>query len=422
MDYKKYDMLAYKLHCIKVDKFRKSKVIINFKRKVKKEEITLRSLLTKVLLESSKNYPTSRLMTIETENLYNLTLNSSSFLSGNYAVISLEILFLNDEWVDDNLFEQSVDFLLDIINNPHIEDDAFFEKSFNLAKSSLEQELKSIKDNPNRYAMSRLYEEIDSNSPLSFNAVGYLKDLEDITPHDLYEYYKTILKNDLVDIFIISPKDSEDIKSIFTSKMKLNVLKKKSDSHLVHYDKYRSRNKIVHEKSDFQQSKFYVACKFDKLTDFEVKYVSVLYSYILGGGPSSNLFSVVREQNSLCYYISSSFRLIYGLLIITAGINAKDFKKCLRLVKQEIKNMQLGKFSEEKIEEAKITFLNSIKELKDSPSSILGTYISHEYLGTDLIDDRQAEINKVTKDMIVAFAKKVHIDTVYVLEGSDSDE
>lgn len=422
MDYRKYDMLAYKLHCVKVDKFRKSKIIINFKRKVKKEEITMRSLLSKILLESSKNYPTSRLMTIETENLYNLTLNSASFLSGNYAIISLETLFLNDEWVEDNLFEKSIEFLLDIINNPHIENNSFFEKSFDLAKASLEQELKSIKDNPDRYAMLRLHEEIDSNSPLSFNAVGYLKELEQITPTMLYEYYKTIFTNDHIDIFVISPKDSDEVKEIVSSKIKVNILKKKSDSHFVAYDKYRGRNKIVHEKSDFQQSKFYMACKFDKLTDFEAKYVSILYAYILGGGPSSNLFTVVREKNSLCYYISSSFRLIYQLLIITAGINSKDFKKCLRLVKQELKNMQLGKFNDEKIEEAKITFMNSVKELKDSPSNILSTYISHEYLGTDEIDERCAEINKVTKEMIVNFAKKVHVDTVYVLEGSDEDE
>ena len=422
MNYKKYDMLSYKLHCVQVDKFRKTKVIINFKRKVKKEEITIRSLLTKVLLESSKNYPTSRLMTIETENLYNLILNSSSFLSGNYAVISFESLFLNDEWVEENLFEQATQFILDIINNPHIEDNAFFEKSFNLAKSSLEQELKSLKDNPGRYGILRLYEEMATDSVAAYNAIGYLEDLEKITSENLYEYYKTMLKNDLVDIFVISQKDPDEVKSVFSSNIKLNILKKKSDSHFVEYKKYRNRNKIVHEKSDFQQSKIYIGCKFDKLTDFEAKYVSFLYSYILGGGPASKLFTVVREENSLCYSISSSFRLIYKYLIINAGINATDFKKCLRLVKRELKNMSLGKFEDEKIEEAKITYLNSFKELKDSPTSILNTYVSHEYLGTDLIGERESQIKKVTKDMIVSFAKKLHVDTVYVLEGSDSDE
>lgn len=422
MNYKKYDMLSYNLHCVQVDKFRKSKVVINFKRKVKKEEITMRSLLSKVLLESSMKYQTSRLMAIEIENLYNAILNSSSFLSGNYAVMNFECLFLNDEWVEDNLFNKVIDFMLEIINNPHVIDLEFFEKSFDLAKSSLEQEIVSIKDNPNRYGAIRLNEEIEPNSVLSYNAVGYLDDLKKITAKSLYEYYKTVIKNDLVDIFIISPKDSEEIKDIFNSKFKLNTLKKKSSSHFVTYNKYRSRNKIVHEKSEFQQSKIFVACKFDKLTDFEIKYVSAIYSYILGGGPSSKLFTVVREENSLCYSISSFFKLVYQVLIISAGINAKDFKKCLRLIKRELKNMEQGKFELEKIEEAKVTYLNSFKEIKDSPSSILGTYISHEYLGIDLIEQREKNINKVTKDMIVEFAKKVHVDTVYVLEGSDSDE
>lgn len=422
MKYKKYDMLTYNLHCVEIDKFRKSKIIINFKRKVKKEEITLRNLLVKTLIESSENYPTGRLMTIATEENYDSNITFSSFLSGNYAVISFETTFLNDEWVEDDLFNKSVKFILDIITNPHIENNAFFEKSFMLAKSSLEQELKSIKDNPRRYGMQRMFEEMSPKSVSAYKVDGYLEDLEKISPKDLYVYYKTVFKNDLVDIFVISPKSSEEVKEIFNSNIHLNILKKKSDNHLVEYKKIRTRNKIVHEKSDFQQSNLFIGCKFNKLTDFEKKYVSIIYSYILGGGPSSRLFSVVREQNSLCYSISSTFKLVHNCLVISAGINARDFKKCLRLIKKEIKNIQSGKFEDEKLEEAKITYLNSFKEIKDSPASILGTYVSHEYLGTDLIEEREIQINKVTKNMVIEFAKKLHVDTVYVLEGSDSDE
>jgi len=422
MNYKKYDLLSYQLHCVKIDKFRKSQITINFKRKVRKEEITLRTLLSKVLTESSKTYPNSRKIAIETENLYNASFGAGSYISGNYSVISFDCMFLNDEWIEDNLFEKSVGFLLELIMNPHVEDGKFFEKSFNLAKASLEQEIKSIKDNPNQYGAIRLYEEIDANSVASYNGIGYLEDLEKITARDLYEYYKTMLTNDLVDVFIISPKEPEDVKEMFGSKFKLNVLKKQGESHFVLYNKYRKRNKIVHEQSNFKQSQILVACKFDELTDFERKYVSTIYSYILCGGPSSKLFATVREENSLCYSISSSFKGIYQFLIISAGIDAKDFKKCLRLIKQELKNMAQGKFEAEKIDEAKITYLNSFKELKDSPSRILGTYVSHEYLNSDLIDEREEKIKQVTKDMIIEFAKKLHVDTVYVLEGSDDDE
>lgn len=420
--YKCFDLGSYKLHCIKNNQFKETKLVINFKRKVKKEEITLRSLLSKVMLESTKNYPTSRLMAIETEELYNSMLGSSSYLSGNYSVISFETMFLNDVYVGDDLFNKAVDFILEIINNPNVSDNKFNGKTFELAKKSLKEEIESLKDNPRRYGMLRLYQEIDSKALSSYNAVGYLSDLEKITEENLYEYYKSIFKKDIMDIFIISPNEFDEVKEMFSKKLDYKILRKKSESHFVEYDKYRSKNKIVHEKSDFEQSNLYVACKFDKLTDFERKYVSVVYSYILGGGPSSKLFTTVREENSLCYSISSSFKGIYKFLIISAGINAKDFKKCLSLTKKQIKDMSLGKFEEEKIDEAIITYLNSFKELKDSPSSILNTYISHEYFDADLIEEREKNIKKVTKDMVINFAKKVHIDTVYVLEGKKKDE
>lgn len=420
--YKSYDLNSYKLHCVKDNRFKETKVVINFKRKVKKEEITMRSILSKILLESSKNFPTSRLMATETENLYNLMFNSLTYLSGNYSVISFETMFLNDEYIDDELFDKALDFVIDVITNPDVENNKFKETKFSLVKKSLNEEIESIKDNPGRYGMIRFYEEMAKGSVASYNAIGYLDDLEKIDETNLYEYYKSVLKSDLIDVFVISPKDSDEIKNIFTSKLNLNTLKKKSDSHYVTYNSYRSRNKIIHEEADFEQSKLYIGCKFDKLSEFERKYVSIVYSYILGGGPASKLFTVVREKNSLCYSISSSYKAISNFLVISAGINASDFKKCLRLTKKEIKNMASGNFEDEKIGEAIITYLNSFKELKDSPGSLLGTYISHEYLDVDTIEEREKEIKKVTKDMVVKFARKVHVDTVYVLEGSGEDE
>ena len=113
--YKTYDLKSYNLHCIKDDKFKETKIVINFKRKVKKDEITIRNVLSKVLLESSHNYPTSRLMAIETEELYNLLLSSSSYLSGNYSIISFQTSFLNDKYVEDKLFIKAVNFMMEVI-------------------------------------------------------------------------------------------------------------------------------------------------------------------------------------------------------------------------------------------------------------------------------------------------------------------
>ena len=40
-------------------------------------------------------------------------------------------------------------------------------------------------------------------------------------------------------------------------------------------------------------------------------------------------------------------------------------------------------------------------------------------MDVDFLDERCQKIEQVTYDDVVNFAKKVHIDTVYLLEGSD---
>ena len=51
---------SYNLHVIKTDKFKTVTVQMNFKRELKKEEITARNLIVSALCESTGNYPTKR--------------------------------------------------------------------------------------------------------------------------------------------------------------------------------------------------------------------------------------------------------------------------------------------------------------------------------------------------------------------------
>ena len=422
MNYEVYDIGNTRIHCVRSTRFKKTNIIINFKRKVKKEELTKRTLLTKILMESTKKYNTRRLMAIETENLYDLYLSSSSYLSGNYNIMSLEATFLNDEYTEEGLFSKAVDFLLEVLLDPNVKNKAFAEEPFELVKESLREDIETFKDDPNRYSYSRLFTEMDKTSVSSYMAVGTIKQLDKITPQNLYRYYQNVIKNDQVDIFVISPLDKETVKKVFEEKLELKERPRLNGSHYVTYDKYRKRTKVVREKKDYEQSKLLIGCKFDKLTPYEIKYVSLVYSYILGGGPSSKLFQSVREKNSLCYSISSSFKPLSQYLVISSGINPDSLKKCVRLIKKELKEMTKGNFSDEKIEEAKVTFASSLKEMKDSPRAILNSYISHEYMDTDFLEEREEKIKEVTKEQVVEFAKKVHIDTIYVLEGGEEDE
>ncbi len=422
MNYKKIKNGAYNIHLINTDKFKTISVRINFKRKTNKEEITKRNLLTRVLLESNEFYKTSRLIEIETEKLYGLMLRSSSTISGNYSVMSFESSFLNEEYTEKGLLEKSLEFILSFILNPEIENKEFNEKNFNLCSNSLKQEIQSLKENPDKYGMHKMLESMNPSAPYAINADGYIEDLEKITPKELYEYYKEIIKSDLIDIFIIGNINETQLKTIINEKLKINTLKRPSESHYVTHKKINKKSKIEKESGQLEQSKLYLGCKLDNLTPFEQKYVMNMYSFILGGSPNSKLFMNLREKNSLCYTVTSTYQPVFNLLIIKAGIDANNFEKSIKLIKQEMKNMQLGKFEDQDIEAGIITYKNTFKEVEDSAFSILNAYTSCEYLNYDTLDKRTKEIEKVTKEDIIKVSKKIHIDTIFLLEGAMYEE
>ena len=239
MNYKKINNGAYNIHFIKTDRFKTISIRINFKRKIKENEITKRNLLTRVLLESNEIYKTSRLIEIETENLYGLMLRSSATISGNYSVMSFESSFLNEEFTNENQIEKSLDFILGFIFNPDIEKNSFNEKNFNLCKESLKTEIECLKENTGRYGMYKMLEAMDPNEPYAISADGNLEELEKITKENLYEYYKQIIKSDLIDIFIIGDFNEPKVKNIINKKFKINTLKRPTKSHYVTHKKIR---------------------------------------------------------------------------------------------------------------------------------------------------------------------------------------
>ena len=130
----------------------------------------------------------------------------------------------------------------------------------------------------------------------------------------------------------------------------------------------------------------------------------------------------LREQNSLCYSVNSTYQPVFNLLTIKAGIDSVNFKKSVALIKQELKNISQGKFNESEIEAGIITYKNTFKEVEDSAFSILNAYTSCEYLNYDPIEKRIKEIEKVKKEDIIKVSKKIHVDTIFLLEGDLYEE
>lgn len=421
MKYLTYNLRSYKLHFIKTDKFKTISILVNFKRPLKKEEVTIRNFLALMLMQSSKNYPNRRLLAIKAEHLYDPNIAVIHRRLGNYSLLSFSLAMLNEAYTEPKMYEKTFAFLMEIIFNPHLKDKAFDAKSFKIVKNMYSSSLKSIKDDPQKYSLIRMLEEMDIKAPYAFRD-GYLEDIKKITPKTLKTYYNEVINNDELDIFILGDLDLNEIKRMLKEKIKINTIKRFKGDLVINHQQHRLRIKKVNEEEKIRQSKLSIGCKLINLTDFEQKYIMPLYANILGGASYSKLFATVREKHSLAYYIKSVYIKADNLLLIYSGINKDNASKVLSLIKKEMNEIAKGNIKDSELDKAKKSILSQLDDVFDYPNQIINTYLLISLLKLDDLKTQIKKYQEVTIADLKRVAKKIKMDTVFLLYGGQEYE
>ena len=421
MEYIKYELGAYNLNVIKTNNFKTVRVEVKFRNVVKKEEITLRNLLKMVLIESTKKFDTERKFVIESEELYDLKLSSTSSRVGNFTTLSFNLTFLNEEYTEKGLHNKSLDFLMEVLFNPNVSNNKFDSLSFNNCVNKLEKSIMGRKDNKTKYSIFALLQHMGDYA-YSYDQYGYLSDLKNIDEAKLYEYYKKVLMNDLVDVYVIGNVDSNEIKEYFINNFKINSFKKEKMNVLIDEVLPRKRVKVFKEEDAVNQTKIAIGLRFNDVSEYERKYVLYVYNEILGGSGNSLLFDTVREKNSLAYYINSIAQGYDNLLIIYTGIDKDRVDLGLKLIKKTIKDIEKGKFTSDMFNNAVNMITSSLKLSLETQPSVINNYYAMNILNSDDINTRISKFEKVTKEDVINFSKKIKMDTIFLLEGDHNEE
>ena len=417
MKEKLIDLKYGKLHLIKTNKFRSINIKVLLKDEIKKEDITKRNFLTDYLVVSTKKYNTRKKLALKIQDLYSLFLSSYNTRIGNFLVTRFNLSLLNPKYTEDTMLEESLKLFHEVLFNPNIKDKSFDKEIFDMIKNNIEKEIITSSEDPRLYASSKMFELI-GNDAYSYKSYGYLEDLENINPSNLYEYYKELISKSDVDIYVIGDFNEKEMISLIKEYLNFSTLKKPKKELTIKHDKIRNKVQSFIEESKFNQSKLSIACKLKDLTEFERKYVINLYNMILGGGFNSKFMQKIREQNSLAYYINSSVNKADNLLIISSGISQENYNKVIKLIKEILKNMEKD-ITEDELKEVKIEYLSILEETYDNIDSIVENEVAKDLLNLDNYETRKEEIEKVTIDDVKNISKKVHLDTIFFLKGDN---
>lgn len=418
MIYKKQNFGGYNLHTIKTDKFKLCHIEIIFRNKVVKEDITKRKVLFDVLCETSKNYPHHRDLILKLEDLYNANVYTVTSKVGASIITNFCMDIINPIYSDFSMLDESFKFLFELLLNPNVTNNEFDDKTVNLVKSKIEQDIKTVKENPKKYALLKALETI-KNSPTSYATIGYLEDLNNITSENLYNYYLDLLQSDCIDIYVAGNLDMDKVSETISKYAKFKIIKTKQIP--MYVNNYRLKEKVYSEKLVNCQSTIAILVNVNSLDSYDTKYLANIYNVILGGGSlESKLYKKLRNENSLCYNVGSIYHKYDNMFFILTSVDVNASDKAIKLIKETIKEMTYS-ITDKELEESKKMIESSITMSLDSIGKIVDVKFYQDVSDLDDTETRIETFRKITKEEIYKFAKKVSVGTIFKLEGKENE-
>ncbi|MFW6410164.1 MAG: insulinase family protein, partial [Halanaerobiales bacterium] len=171
-----------------------------------KEKTTRTAVLPFLLFRGSANYPTNQKIIRKLETLYGASLNISVMKRGENQLLRFSLELTENKYLKDSkdLLQAGLEFLFQLIFNPLLENNRFKDEYLKLAKKYIREEIKGIKNDKYNYAIYRCYQEMCSNERFSQHKLGAIDCLDEINSHDLYKFYRQIINESPMCLFLIA--------------------------------------------------------------------------------------------------------------------------------------------------------------------------------------------------------------------------
>ena len=409
------------IHNIATSKFKTNLFAVFLALPLERENVTKNALITAILRRGTQNIQSQDLISKKLEEMYGASFDCGIEKTGDNHIMKFYLEAINEEFIPEKeeLTKKCIDILFDIIFNPLLENNGFKQEYVESEKNNLKQIIESKIDNKRVYALERCIEEMFKNEPYGLYRYGYVEDLDKITPQNLYEYYKKLINECKIDIFVSGTIDNEKVNHMIENNEQIKKLNERQARYNVISEKTNQGEvkevNTVEEHMQVGQGNLVIGLDINFQND-NSKFIASVYNAILGGGANSKLFQNVREKESLAYTAGSTYKRQKNVIFIRCGIEIANFEKALETIKLQLTDIKEGKFSEEDINNAKELITESIRGISSEQDTEITYYYGQELSDNFVpLDEYIERINNVTIKDVQELANKTFIDTIYFL-------
>lgn len=385
--------------------------------------MTSTALTPFVLRRGTVSYPETRAFREQLEQLYGAGFGFDVYKRGDYQIVHFRMDTINDSFVKspESLLRSSFALLGEAFTQPVLENGAFRKSYVQTERDTVRKKLESIVNDKIRYAAERCIEVMCKNEPYRLHPLGERKDLDGITPEDLYESYQKWLQESVLDLYVVGDTSLDEVKTLVEEHFKLNRTESRDYVPSITRTAANETQTVV-EKLDINQGKLNMGLR-STITYGDDEYAAaLLYNGILGGYPHSKLFVNVREKESLAYYASSRYDGHKGIATIQSGIEVQNFEKAVDIIRQQLDDMAKGAISDIEMTQTKAMIRNVIKEMQDSAFEMIAYDFNRTLSGRERTpDELLKQVEGIAVDDVKQAASAFSLDTIYFLKGQKEE-
>ncbi len=418
----KYDIVTndtYNLYTIMTDKFKSIHMEIVFRMQASKENITYMSVLSSILMENTKSYPSRKEMIRHLYDLYNANVYATSSRVGGELITNFVLEIVDPKYTDASMLDESIKFLFEAIMEPNVIEGEFDNATFERVKKRVKSDIESLKENPKQSSILEALQDLDNDGVRGLNASGDLDVLDSITPKKLYNFYLEFLESSPRDVYIIGNIETKAVDKIIKKYAAFKSIT--SEAGEINLPIIKTKNtKNVSRDSSLTQTNLVGIYTLPEVSDDEENYIIPLFNMLFGSGSlESKLYKALREENSLCYNVTTLYQKYDKILILHTAIDEENTKLAMKLINNTLSGMIKGDFSEEDLENVKNLMITSLYLTQDSPNRLIDMYLFKNIAGLPDIEDRIDKIKEVRREDIISVAKKLKLALVYRVKGGN---